>query len=217
MRRLVMFVVCGACSGANAPAPILNRAAPPPKPTCSESRIAELATHLRERWHLTGALDVRCTAGTFPVPGYFVEAQGSAVHRTGVITADTGREIVPFVDEKHRLFATNVIEYATVDLDGDGVDEIVETWRRSAYGMMGSDNWIVVRRLGNRSFVRIDGPHLSVYHPELGGCTAELQLAGRTIVIRVANLPGIPPSDCLEEGTHTFALRDGAIVETHRR
>jgi hypothetical protein len=215
MRRLVLFVV--ACGGAQGPAPILNRAAPPPRPICSEARVNDLQAHLRERWNVAGALDVRCTAGTFPVPGYFVEVQGSAIHRTAVITADRGREIVPFVDEKHRLFATSVTEYATVDLDGDGVDEIVETWRRSAYGMMGSDNWIVVRRIDDGAFERIDGPHLSVYHPELGGCSAELQLAGRTIVIRVAHLPGIPPSDCLAQGTHTFALRDGAIVETRRR
>ena len=71
-------------------------------------------------------------------------------------------------------------------------------------------------KLDGNALATIRGPHTSVYHPELGGCTAEVRLAGQTIVITVAHLPGIPPSDCLTAGTHTFALEAGAIVETDR-
>jgi hypothetical protein len=210
MRRLVLFVV--ACGAPRAPVPVANQAAVPPRPVCAD-RMTEIEATLRDRWQITGELHVRCTAGTFPGPGYFIQAFAASIDRTGVLDAD-GRTIrVPFVDEKRPLVATSVIDYATVDLDGDGVDEIVETWRKRAHDMMGTDSWLVIRRIEDQAFTRVLGPHLSVYHPELGGCRAEVKLAGRTLVITVEDLPGIPPSDCLSRGTHTFALRDGAVVE----
>lgn len=208
MRALLFFVIA-ACGGANQPATVGNRAAPPPKPTCTDERQAAIASHLQARWNTAGVSIVRCTPGLFPTAGFFVETDD----QVGVLALDGRTELVPFAPRGQRMVATSVVECATVDLDGDGIDEIVETWRRSATG---SSAWLEIRRIEDSALVTIRGPHTSVYHPELGGCTAEVRLAGQTIVVTVAHLPGIPPSDCLAAGTHTFALERDAIVETDR-
>jgi hypothetical protein len=112
--------------------------------------------------------------------------------------------------------ATSVVDSEAVDLDGDGTDEIVETWRESGPGVLGVDHWLIVRRLEDRELSRIEGPHTSVSHPELGSCAANVQLAGRTIVITIANVVRLAPSDCLQRGTHTFALDGDRLVKLAR-
>ena len=209
--RALVFVGIAACGGAKAPDAVGNRAAPPPKPTCTDERQRAIAKHLRGR-NTDEVSIVRCTPGLFPTAGFFIETD----EQVGVIALDGRTELVPFRPRLQRMVATSVITCATVDLDGDGVDEIVETWARSASGAMGTNEWLEIRRIEGRELATIRGPHTNVYHPELGGCTAEVRLAGQTIVITVAHLAGIPPSDCLAAGTHTFALEDHAIVETDR-
>jgi hypothetical protein len=210
--RVLLFVVFAACGSTKARESVGNRAAPPPKPACTEERQTALANHLQARWNTPNASIVRCTPGLFPTAGFFIETDD----RVGILAADGTTEIVPFASRGELVVSTSVVECATVDLDGDGVDEIVETWRRSPTGQIGSNNWLEVRRIEGTELATIRGPHTSVYHPELGGCSAEVRLAGKTIVITVAHLAGIPPSDCLSIGTHTFALENDAIVETDR-
>ncbi|MGN6111384.1 MAG: hypothetical protein ACTHU0_40190 [Kofleriaceae bacterium] len=214
MRLRVLVVLGFACAGSPPPAVVENRAPPPPPPECSDDRVAEITDALRARWNVVDHLVVRCTAGTFPEPGYFVEALGSRDEsiRIGVLAADRVTELVPFVERRLGV-ATSVLDYAAADLDGDGIDEVLETWRRSAHGPMGSDNWVVVRRIENKQFAEIQGPHLSVYFPDLGNCTASTRLEGRTLVVEVESASGIPPSACLSIGRHAFAMRDGALVE----
>jgi hypothetical protein len=202
--RVLVFVGIAACGGANVPTTVGNRAAPPPKPTCTDERRLAIAKHLQARGNSGPVSIVRCTPGLFPIAGFFVETDD----RAGVIATDL-TEIVPFTPRD----PVAIVECATVDLDGDGVDEIVETWRRTDSG---ANDWLEVRRLEGRALATIRGPHTSVSHSELGGCTAEVRLAGKTIVITVEHLAGIPPSDCLSAGIHTFALEDDAIVEIDR-
>ena len=211
MRALSVLLVgaVAACGGAKRGQEVVgNRAAPPPRPACTEERQQQLARHLQARWNTPEVSIVRCTPGLFPTAGFFIETDD----RIGVIALD-GTDLVPFAPRGQRMLATSVVECATVDLNGDGTDEIVETWRRSATGRLGSNNWLEVRRIDDHRMITIAGPHTSVFHPDLGACTAEVRLAGRTIVIEVDSPRGIPPSDCLTAGTHTFALEDDALVE----
>lgn len=212
MRWSVLFVV-GCSAGATRPAVLSNHSPPPPLPLCSDARIARLTDVLRARWSVTEELQLRCVAGRFPEPGYFIEATGPyELRRTGVLAADGLTELVAF-DLETTTVAMQVGDIVTADLDGDGTDEVIETWRKSAHGR-GSDNWMIVRRISGGSFERIEGPHLSVHHPSLGACMAKSQLARQQLVVTVANVHGIPPSSCLSEGTHTFTLRNNAVVRT---
>jgi len=213
--RALLLVVIAACGSAKGPAePVTNRAAPPPKPACTEDRIQVITHDLRARWRSPELSIVHCTPGLFPTPGFFVEVvDRDEDHHVGVVSVDGRITLVPFEIEDQRTIATSVIECATVDLDGDGIDEVVETWRKSAHDRMGSDTWLEVRRIVDHELMTIRGPHTSVFHPDLGSCTAEVRLAGHTIVITVERSSDLPPSDCLAAGTHTFALEGDEIVE----
>jgi hypothetical protein len=230
MRALLLVVTAAAAAcGSNTRStskPITNRAAPPPKPLCTAAHQRSLATLLAARWNTPAITFVRCTPGLFPMPGFFVELDcgDNTPHRAGIVSADNKLEVSEFDIEDSRMPTTSIIDTATVDLDGDGTDEIVETWRKTSYSRIGSDSWLTIRRLdtaaaaaADRHLAIIRGPHTSVYHPDLGGCSAEVRLAGKTIVITVEDSTGIPPSDCLTAGTHTFALEGGAIVEISAR
>ena len=199
---LVVSVACGGGRGQHAP-PIENRAPPPPKPACTVERVAAIAAHLH-------ASIVHCVPGRFPTPGFYVIAESDGARRAGVLASDGTTELVAFA-RRITEDGLDVVACATVDLDGDGVEEVVSTLRETRHA--GTTEWIEIERLTGRGLATIRGPYTSVDHDDLGRCTGELRLAGQTIVIDVEHAPGIPPSDCLAAGPHAFAIDDDAIVE----
>ncbi len=193
-----------ACSATPTSKPVENRAAPPPKPACTESQLATINTHIQARWN-TGELSVvRCTPGWFPTPGYFVEAATETTRWAGVLASDGFTELVHFAASPRPPSTTSLVHCATGDLDGDGIDEIIQTWQRT--GTLGSDTWLEIVHVGGGAVARSQGPHTSVDHPDLGSCAGDVRIAGRTIVITVENGTGLPPSDCLLPGTHAFGF-----------
>lgn len=208
--RLVVFLVA-ACGTASVTRPVANRATPG-HDECTRELVDELSHALAARWHVQ-QLELRCASGRFGVAGYFIDAHNEELHRTGIVDASCA-DLVPFVDEPTPEEET-FIDYQVADLDGDGQDEIIESWRRTTNALKGSDNWLVVRRIANHEFTRLRGPFLTVYHPELGGCSATWKLSHGAIVVAVQELPGIPPSDCLPPGRHRFALHNGAMTEAN--
>ncbi|HEU0037201.1 MAG TPA: hypothetical protein VFQ53_41610 [Kofleriaceae bacterium] len=206
MRWLLLLLV--ACGGARVAEPLANHAGAT-RHACTDELVATLTTKLAERWQVAN-LDLRCVAGRFGVLGFFLEARHGDRVRTGIVDA-SGAELVPFEDERPHDDATHINGYVAADLDGDGEDEIVESWRRDAYGAFGSDHWLAVRRVHDHAFTRIRGPHLGVSWPQLGACAATWELRQHAIVVVVQPLDGIPPTDCLPPGKHRFALRGRAL------
>ncbi len=207
-----MLVVLVACGGASPPPRLANRSEPA-RLTCDDGAIDQLRGVLERRWRVPD-LQLRCAAGRFDAAGYFLEATAGKLRKTGIVDP-SGAVLVPFVDEPAPAPGMEVLRYDAADLDGDGEDEIVETWRKRSTDMP-ADSWLEVRVVEHHAFRRIRGPYLSRYHPELGGCSASWWLRGSSIRIAVDVKPGIPPTDCLRAGVHTFALRGNALVDATR-
>ena len=199
----------GACAPRSPPL-LSNFAAPARRPECTAALVASLDRELRERWRLDEPLRVRCVPGRFPEPGFYIEgtAELSGFRGAGILAASGNAELVAFDRESLRL-GEQVRELLATDLDGDGADEIVESWRKNAHG---SDSWVIVRRRDGARLDRIEGPHLSVSHPSLGACAASTELTRSAIVVSVSTVQGIPPSNCLAAGRHTFRLHKNALV-----
>lgn len=215
MRLLAVLaaLVVGGCSSSTPRRVIENRAPPTGKPTCD---VEALASALRARWRVE-RVDVDCTPGRFPAPGFFVEVTAGARHQVAILDAETLAEVVRFADDPDRPPMVSTIQRASADLDGDGVDEIVETWRDSAHAVRGVGNRVVVRRRTEaRTLELVEGPHIGVFHPDLGACLAEAHVEERGLVVHVKRTIGIPPSDCLERGIHRFVLERGAVARARR-
>lgn len=207
---VLLFAACGAARPQ--PTVIENRAALLPEPECDLPALRTvLAKRLRELER--SELDVECTPGHFPAPGFFVEVRTRSRHVVGIVDAERLEEIAPLVDEPPRSSSITTVHRVASDLDRDGVDEIVETWRDDAHAETGIGHHIVVRRTEAKQLVRIDGPHVGVFHPDLGGCHAEAWIEAGDLVIDVTRIVGLAPSDCLSRGLHRFVLHGGAVVK----
>jgi len=210
MRLLAITLV--ACGGA-ATTTIANHEVPS-RLSCGDPAIGQLRELFAKRWHAPH-LRLRCAAGEFNASGFFLEAEGDGLHRTGIVDP-SGAELVPFVDEPVPEVGVCITRYDAADLDGDGEDEIIETWRKTSAFMIHPDSWLVVRVVDHHKFRQIRGPYLSRYHPDLGGCSSTWSLRSGAIRVAVDVLPGIPPTDCLQAGLHTFALRGNVLVDASR-
>ncbi len=220
---LFVLVLVGGCGTQQARPVIANHQRSTPL-VCSNDVVERLTHTLRERWDVP-ALLLRCTAGQFRSAGYFIEASVNGARRSGIVDP-SGAELVPFVDEPSGDAYSFIASYRAVDLDRDGEDEIIESWRRSPSHGLHPDNWLVIRTVSRGRLIRIKGPYLSRYHPELGSCSGTWQLRrgearsdarGVWIDIAIKVGPGIPPSDCLPAGKHRFELRGNSLVDATLR
>jgi len=215
---LVLGWAAGACSHPTYPPAIGNVAERSQHHECSTSVLTEVAAVLRSQWgEAQDFLRVSCVAGYFPEPGYFISVIGPdpGRHRFGLIFPGRTDEVT-FANDPIPP-GTDILHYAAADLDGDGVDEILETWHRASDGVLGTDEWVVIRRVSGEDLVEIAGPHLNVQFPHLGGCMARCEIANGMLIVTVSNLPGIPPSDCLTPGKHVFTLHRGELVGSVQR
>jgi len=148
-----------------------------------------------------------------------VSARGRApggerpLHRVGIMAAGGGPDLVDFTDVGQLMVATSILGYRVADLDGDGVDEVIEWWRKSAHGPMGSDDWLVIRKLDGKRLARIAGPHVGIFYPPDTRCSGEWQVTPRELVVTVRDASRMAPSACLPVGTHRFVLVRGALAE----
>jgi hypothetical protein len=208
---LPMLVACGGSPTKKQP---VQNAAPRARLVCDDATMTKLNPMIADRFGVHG-LELRCMAGEFGAPGYFIEATAGTMRRVGIVDP-SGAELVAFVDEPTDA-SSRVTKFWTVDLDGDGEDEIIESWRRTGSFGQRPDSWLVVRVVSNGKLRIVKGPYLSRHHPELGGCSATWELRTGAIVVAVDVTPGIPPTDCLPAGKHRFALVGTTLVDTLKR
>lgn len=210
----LLLVTVPGCTAARPPPQIANHPVPS-RLECTTDAVEHLTTILRARWEVS-ALVLRCAAGQFHSAGYFIEAMLDGQRRIGIVDP-SGAELVPFVDEPIDDPYAFVAGYRTADLDHDGEDEIIESWRRTPTTTEHPDNWLAIRMIRDHRLLRIKGPYLSRYHPELGSCRGTWQLGRGAIDVAISVGPGIPPSDCLPAGNHRFELRGHVLVDASRR
>lgn len=215
MRALLLASLLCACGTSRPAAPpvIANHAHVPARPTCD---VPALVAHVQLQWRTAERVDIQCTPGRFPTPGYFVEARAGLRHEVGIVEATSFRTVTPLTTERPRDAMVATIQRATADLDGDGIDEIVETWRDSAHARTGIGNRMVVRHVQGRQLSMLPGPHVAIFHPGLGGCWAQARVEPRGLVVTVEHVMGIPPSDCLDLGVHRFVLDRGSMRQARR-
>ncbi len=211
MRPAVLVLVfLGGCTTPTAARVVANHAHRAPL-ECSNDAVERLRGILLERWDVPAML-LRCTAGQFRTAGYFIEAIVDGERRTGIVDP-SGAELVPFVGEPTSDPYAFIAGFRAADLDGDGEDEIIESWRLTPTHALQPDNWLVIRMVAGKRLLRIKGPYLSRYHPELGSCSGTWQLRRGGIHVNIRVSSGLPPSDCLPAGNHRFELRGHTLVD----
>lgn len=178
--------------------------------------MAALAKQLGARWKAEHGLEVRCAGGRFPERGLFVEARWGSVRRVGIVSVDRRREIVPFIEMvADRTVRPVMKELLVADIDGNGIDEVVDAWRRERYGASGDQ--MVVWATEGLEIERIDGPRLNAFRPGLGGCRARAEVSEGGVAVIVRTSHGLPPVDCLRSGKHRFVIVGRRMVQLERR
>lgn len=71
----------------------------------------------------------------------------------------------------------------------------------------------MVRRLAGATLATIEGPHVSIFYPGSGRCSASWRVKRNVLYVQVDSVAQTPPSKCLSAGTHKFRLREGALRE----
>src|SRR5947207_430337 len=90
---------------------------------CDAATVTGLNRRVAKRWPGT---EVRsCAAGKFGAAGYVVNVAGDKLQRAGILAKDGGKDLVAFTDVPMHSVATSIVGYGAVDLDGDGVDEVI--------------------------------------------------------------------------------------------
>jgi hypothetical protein len=167
---------------------------------------------------------VACTGGNFGSPGWFLNATyrvGTvAMGARGIVAADSQSDAIPRVAGEVPQAQLDDIScgYEAVDLDGDGVDEILERCDANRHGYM--ELTTSVLHLYGRTLVRISGPLVSFddsgADPRGNGsvysCDGTVAVEGRHLVVTIGRIQG-KPEDCLPVGKHVFELRGAQLAE----
>jgi hypothetical protein len=176
-----------------------------------------LVAHLRERWKLTShaTITTRCVPGHFGGAGWLIEASasdgGSSASATFVLQPSCGA-LTDAALRRQPLVAD--ASYETIDLDGDGVDEILMRRRdREAHGTATN---LEVIRVGGGRLVRAGKVRLTYegVDPDLPDgpmvtCTGSVRYLhhpDRGYLLEIVASRTAPSELCLADGVHQFEL-----------
>ena len=117
---------------------------------------------VRDLLKLDASATVSCAPGRFPDDGYFVRGfyrTSELWERVAVVAADGSRFVVPPEDQPSRLQRDGDSAcVVAIDLDGDGVDEVLTTYRvdladRTAIGVEARRPGVAIEYLANRQLL----------------------------------------------------------------
>ncbi|MEZ4368081.1 MAG: hypothetical protein R2939_17640 [Kofleriaceae bacterium] len=238
--RVAMILVgaAAACGGGAPPAPTpIGSSEPGPVTACPGD--LELTALARAAWGVEEPppveLEVACLPGRFGEPGYVLT--GSVRHLDDDDLTDRHTAVVNLAGEAiaHAVvegltwrdldYNAERPEYRVVDLDGDGVDELLTWLSLSPRGVFqttlavtaiqGDD--LVVGEL--RVLVSYDDTAFDPDPPGPTSCDAEVEIlgAGAQAVVELTATeptgdPDVIAESCLTPGRHRFVYRDGELV-----
>jgi len=165
-----------------------------------------------------------CVLGQFGEPGALVWVNGSEGPRFEVVNGDGSPLAPPFVSTDANSNQEDLSSYPpafrAVDLDGDGIDEVVVTWQTGAHS---DGSWFDVLHLHGGKLVELAGPRIShdtsgyEHHPS-STCKGTLAFEGTgakaRLVVTMTSVRDDEHAGCLAVGRHAFALVGDKLVET---
>lgn len=175
-----------------------------------------LATHLRDRWSLPAstAITTTCTPGRFGGAGWIIHARVERGDRLSAATFVLGASCGALTDSTLRDEPPGDDTHEAIDLDGDGVDEVLV--RRSAVEDGGASTSLEVLRVGGGRFVRAGKVRVA-----FAGADAALPAAGTLacdgkvsylvrpeggFYVEIDSVRSADSSLCLATGRHRFEL-----------
>lgn len=232
--KLAAMAIVGAvaCGGARGAAPVANTSAGGagrPSTPCPEAAVIE--ARLRALWAVPAeqAIEATCAPGRFPADGWAVAAlvhvSEDEAWARGAVLAAAGAEAIAVGDEQP-IAAWQVGEggggygYEALDLDGDGVDELIVRDSASHGGV--NVDWITIERVAAGSFASVwrhdthyDDGGAAVDDAPLECDTAVQFVAegARRAVIATGTMSRTvadPPEDCFV-GRRVYHLVDGVL------
>ncbi len=175
-----------------------------------------LTAHLRERWGLAPrvTLTTRCVPGRFGSAGWLIDAIAVDGGKTAAATFVLQPSCGALSDAALRTTPPIDASYEAIDLDGDGVDEVVAQRRDIEPG--GTSTSIEALRVGGGRLARAGKVRIAYdgVDPDLAGrpavrCTGTARYVARPgggWLVEIAATRSEISELCLSDGVHRFEL-----------
>lgn len=219
MYRALLVVSAAAlagCPGANEPKLHCGSAAAADLAPCPAP--AALHAHLRDRWALPAAATIAttCVPGRFGSAGWIIDATVDDGGRASVATFILQASCGALTDANLRDQPPGDARHEAIDLDGDGLDEVVS--RRSEVEASGTSVQIEVYRVGDGRLVR--GGKVRVAYAGADAavgaltCDGDVRYVARPDRGFFLDIDAVRSADselCLPTGHHRFELGAGGL------
>lgn len=213
---LILAVLLPACPPSQRPGDVMQcgRAAAAELAPCPTERA--LATHLRDRWSLPGsaAITTTCTPGRFGGAGWIIRATVERGERVSAATFVLQQSCGALTDATLRDEPPGDDTHEAIDLDGDGLDEVL--LRRSAVEDGGASTSLEILRVGGGRLVRggkvriaYSGPDAALPAAGTVVCDGKVSYLVRPeggFYIEIDSVRSADSSLCLATGLHRFEL-----------